>query len=111
MENAVLGTIAVVLLAAASTALACALRIRGRAAFVAAELVLAGANVVLATIVLSAAHELTRAGFLVWEAAACVAAAVWWTRAGRPSPPARWGPPSFRPVVSGHLVVTLVVVL
>src|SRR3954464_13006528 len=111
MADAVLGTFAVVLLAAASTASACALRIRGRGAFVAAELVLAGANVVLGTIVLSAAHVLTRAGFLVWGLAACGGAVAWWTSSGRLSPPGRWWPSRIPDLRSGDLVVTLVVVL
>jgi hypothetical protein len=83
------------LLAVAAGSTAALLGIRGRAAFVAACLVLGGAVVVLSTIVLSLFGAFTRTGLLGAEAVFAVAGTAAWAMRGRPSPPAV-GRPSWR---------------
>ena len=80
----------VVLLAAAGLAGACALRVRGRAALVAATLIIAAASVVLATIALSLVDALTRAGLLVAGVVIAAGALAGWVATGRPRPADSW---------------------
>src|SRR4051812_26743086 len=89
----VLSTVAgVALLAIASVAIACVLRVRGLAAFAAAALVIAGAIVVLLTVVLSIPDSLTRSGVLGGELVVAAAAMGGWVAAGRPRPEGGWRP-------------------
>jgi dolichyl-phosphate-mannose-protein mannosyltransferase len=80
----------VILLAVAGAAAACGLRVRGRAALVAATLIIAAASVVLATIALSLIDALTRGGLLVAEAVIAAAALAGWVANGRPRPAESW---------------------
>jgi hypothetical protein len=116
----VLSTIAgTALLALASVATASALRIRGRAAFAAAALVVGGAIVVLATIVLSLPEALTRGGLLAAQAAIAVAAVAAWALTGRRRPREGWRPPDeWRPswgqtraAASDHPALAVLVVM
>jgi hypothetical protein len=68
------------------------LRIRGRAAFLAAVLAVAAAIVVLSAIVLSLVGGLGRGGLLVAEALVAIAAVAGWAAGGRPRPPGGWRP-------------------
>jgi 4-amino-4-deoxy-L-arabinose transferase-like glycosyltransferase len=90
---ALAGTLAsLALLAIAVVALAAALRIRDRAAFAAAALVLGAAVIVLTSIVVSLFDALTRTGLLVAEAVVAAGAVATWAATGRPRPPAGWRP-------------------
>lgn len=80
----------VVLLAAAGLAGSCTLRVRGRAALIAATLIIAAASVVLATIVLSLMDALTRAGLLAAGAVIAGGALAGWVATGRPRPADSW---------------------
>jgi Dolichyl-phosphate-mannose-protein mannosyltransferase len=71
-------------------ATACALRVRGRAALLAATLVIAAASVVLSTIALSLVDALTRTGLLVAAAVIAGLALAGWVMTGRPRPPGGW---------------------
>ena len=82
----------VVVLAVGSVAIACALDVRGRAAFVGATFVIAAASIVLTTILLSLVHGLTQFGLIVAAAVIAVAAVAAWSRAGRRRPPGGWRP-------------------
>jgi hypothetical protein len=82
--------VGVMLLAVAGVVTACALRVRGRAAFLAATLVIVAASVVLATICLSLMDALTRAGLLGSAAVIAAIALSGWLACGRPRPPAGW---------------------
>jgi hypothetical protein len=109
---ALAGTVAaLVLLAISVVAFAAALRIRDRAAFVAAALVLAGAVIVLVSIVLSLFDALTRSGLLVAQAVVAGGAVATWAAAGRPRPRARWRPRrgTLPAAVRAHPVVAVVV--
>jgi hypothetical protein len=87
------------LLAAAALALtaglvASTLRLGSASVFAVAWWLVACAEIVLATEVLSLAHAIRPLGYALFEAGALVVAAAVWQRAGRPRPPAL---PRFRP--------------
>ena len=80
------------LLAVTGLVTASALRIRGRAPFLLASLVMGAASVILLFEVLSLVNLLTRPAILVGQVVmAGGAAAAWWT-AGRPRPRGEWRP-------------------
>jgi hypothetical protein len=108
----VLSTLAGVgLLAIASITFACVLRIRGRAAFAGAALVITGAIIVLSTIVLSLPKDLTRGGLLLCEAVVAAVAAGAWIATGRPRPVGGWRPRvgEARIAVSAHPALAVLV--
>jgi hypothetical protein len=108
----VLSTVAgVALLAIASVAIACALRIRGRAAFAAGALVLSGAIVVFATIVLSLPKDYTRGGVLLAQLVAAGVGVGAWAATGRPRPVGGWRPRvgETRAAVTAHPALAVLV--
>ncbi|MEA2268110.1 MAG: hypothetical protein QOC64_720 [Solirubrobacteraceae bacterium] len=90
MLDAVATLVATVLLATTAGAVALVLGARQRAALAPATLVVAGALVVVQTIVLSLLGALTQAGLLVAGAVTAVAGAAVWAAAGRPRVPCGW---------------------
>ena len=90
------------------------LRIRGRAAFAASALVVAGAELVLVVAVLSLLRALTAPGVLAAQLVVAIGVvSVWWAR-GRPRPPGRWRLPDRAALLSAaraHPSVAAVVAL
>ncbi len=98
--GAVLTLAGLVLLGIVGVLIPTLLRIRGIAAFLAAALVVAAAEIVLITILLSLVESYRPGWMLAGQAAAAVATILIWARAGRPVPSWQHGRPSRASIVA-----------